>query len=76
MITILNIDLYCRTLGLGCRNPVGNQMFFNRNKTLRKLLQVKKKERIYATAEIGYPAKKFHNKIEGRQIDIMWTTAQ
>jgi hypothetical protein len=66
------MDLYAMTKGLGCRNLVGNQMFLNRNQTIRKLLGLKKKERIYGTMAIGYPSVKFHNKVNGKHIDIQW----
>lgn len=71
---LYNIDLYSRSRGLGCRNLVGNQMFFNRSKPVREMLQIRKDERIFATLGIGYPAKKFRNKVQGRKLDIRWST--
>ena len=72
---LYNINLYAMTKGLGCRNLVGNQMFFNRNKSLRDTLQIKNGERIFATLGIGYPSKKFRNKVIGRTFDLRWSTA-
>jgi len=69
---LYNIDLYAQTLGLGCRNLVGNQMFLNRSKSLRKLLKIGKDEKVYGTIAIGYPAIKFKNKVVGKQIPIQW----
>ena len=69
---LYNIDLIARSKGLGCRNLVGNQMFFNRSKRVRRLLGMKKNEWIYGTLGIGTPSKKFRNKVEGRRFDIQW----
>jgi len=69
---LYNIDLYARTKGLGCRNLVGNQLAFHRSRSIRKLLKLKKNEKIYGTFGIGIPSKKFRNKVEGRRFDIHW----
>jgi hypothetical protein len=66
------MDLYARTKGLGCRNLVGNQMFLNKNKTIRTLFQLNKNEKIFATFGIGYPSKRFRNKVMGRKMKIQW----
>ena len=71
---LYNIDLYARSKGLGCRNLVGNQMFFNGTKTIRKMLRLKAGEKIFATLGIGYPSKKFRNKVEGRTLEIQWSS--
>ena len=69
---IYNMDLYAMTKGLGCRNLVGNQMFLDRSKKLRKILGLSKNVKIYATLGIGYPSIKFRNKVIGKTIDIQW----
>jgi nitroreductase/NAD-dependent dihydropyrimidine dehydrogenase PreA subunit len=69
---LYNIDLYARTRGLGCRNLVGNQMFLNRSKAFRHLLKMEQHEKIFATMGMGYPAKKFRNKVIGKQMRIQW----
>jgi hypothetical protein len=69
---LYNIDLYTKTLGLGCRNLVGDQMFLNRSKSLRKLLKIGKDKKIFATIALGYPEVKFKNKVIGRQMLIQW----
>jgi nitroreductase/NAD-dependent dihydropyrimidine dehydrogenase PreA subunit len=70
---LYNMDLYARTKGWGCRNLVGNQMFFNRSRSVRKLLGIKKNEQIYGTLGIGIPSIKFRNKVEGRAFDVQWS---
>jgi len=69
---LYNIDLYAQTLGLGCRNLVGNQMILNRKKSLRKLLKIGKDEKIFATIALGYPAVRFNNKVIGKRMPIQW----
>jgi nitroreductase len=69
---LYNIDLYAQTLGLGCRNLVGNQMILNRNKSLRKLIKIGKNEKVYGTIALGYPSVRFKNKIIGKRMPIQW----
>jgi len=69
---LYNIDLFAQTLGLGCRNLVGNQMILNRSKSLRKLLKIVKDEKIFGTMALGYPSVKFRNKVVGKKIPIQW----
>lgn len=69
---LYNIDLYAQVKGLGCRNLVGNQMFLNKSKPLRKLIKLTKYEKIFGTMAIGYPAVRFSNKVNGKKIHIQW----
>lgn len=71
---LYNIDLYAKLKGLGCRNLVGNQMFFNRSKKIRGMLKLRRDEKVFATLGIGYPAKKFRNKVQGRTLEIYWSS--
>lgn len=69
---LYNIILFGMTKGIGSRLLVGNQMFLNRNHKLKKHLGISKKENIYGTLGIGYPAIKFRNKVSGRKFVIQW----
>jgi nitroreductase/NAD-dependent dihydropyrimidine dehydrogenase PreA subunit len=69
---LYNMDLYARTKGLGCRNLVGNQILLNKSKTIRTLFQLNKNEKIFATIGIGYPLKRFRNKVMGKKMKIQW----
>lgn len=69
---LYNMDLYARTKELGCRNLVGNQMFLNRSKAIKLLLNLERNEKIFATIGMGYPAKKFRNKVIGKKMRIQW----
>jgi nitroreductase len=72
---LYNVDLYAQSKGIACRNLVGNQMILNRSKAFRKMLGLKKDERIYGTLTLGYPAVKFRNKVTGKQIKVQWNTS-
>lgn len=69
---LYSINLYASTKGLGCRNLVGNQMFLNRSKSIRRILGLGKNEKIVGTMAMGYPALKFTNKVNGRKLNIQW----
>ena len=60
------------TKGLGCRILVGNQMFLNKDKTIRKSINLNNKEKIFATIGLGYPDVEFKNKVTGKKIQIQW----
>jgi NAD-dependent dihydropyrimidine dehydrogenase PreA subunit/nitroreductase len=71
---LYNIDLYAQTKAIACRNLVGNQMILNGNKKFRKLIGLSNSERIFGTLTMGFPAVKFRNKVNGKNISIMWNT--
>jgi NAD-dependent dihydropyrimidine dehydrogenase PreA subunit len=73
---LYNIDLYAKSKGLGCRNLVGNQMFFNRSRLIRRTLGINGREKIFAAFGIGYPLKKFRNKVQGRELPVQWNTPE
>ena len=73
---LYNIDLYAQTKGLACRNLVGNQMILNRNNNFKRRTGITKNEKIFGTITIGYPAVRFKNKVNGKNIDIQWNTSQ
>jgi nitroreductase len=69
---LYNIILYAQVKGLGCRNLVGNQMIFNGSKAVRERLALARHERIFGTLGLGYPAVRFRNKVEGRELPMQW----
>jgi ferredoxin len=73
---LYNIDLYAQSKGIGCRNLVGNQMILNRDKAFRRSLGLSKRDRIYGTILLGYPAIRFRNKVAGKQIGIHWNSVK
>ncbi len=69
---LYNMDLYAQSKGLACRNLVGNQMILNRSRKFRKMIGLDKKEKIFGTILMGYPAIKFRNKVAGKNFNIQW----
>lgn len=69
---LYNMMLAAQVRGLGCRNLVGNQMFLTKNKKIRRILGIIKHERIFGFMGIGYPAIKFSNKFQGRDMPVQW----
>jgi len=39
---------------------------------MRRMLSIGKGERIFAACGVGYPSRKFRNKVQGRSLDIRW----
>jgi len=73
---LYNMDLYARSKGLGCRNLVGNQFFFNHSRLIRRTLGIGGGEKIFAAFGIGYPLKKFNNKVQGRELFVQWNAPE
>ncbi len=69
---LYNMSLSVQVKGLGCRNLVGNQMIFNRNKGIRRLLSLNPHERIFAIGGFGHPSVRFRNKVPGKQMGLQW----
>jgi len=72
---IYNMNLLGMTRGVACRNLVGNQMIFNRNKALQCRLGIGKREKIFATMAVGWPALRFRNKVAEKKIPLSWNGA-
>ena len=69
---IYNMTLVAQTMGLGCRNLVGNQAILSRNSAFRSTAGLKKPDRIFGLVGIGYPSVEYRNKVEGRLLPIQW----
>jgi NAD-dependent dihydropyrimidine dehydrogenase PreA subunit/nitroreductase len=69
---IYNLTLIAQTMGLGCRNLVGNQAILSRNRAFRRAVSLKRADRIFGLVGIGYPSVKYRNKVEGRMLPIQW----
>ena len=64
--------LYAQTLGIGSRINASGTLNLDRSTAMRKLLKIGPRERILAMVEMGYPAVRFSNKVEGRSLPIQW----
>ncbi|HER09394.1 MAG TPA: hypothetical protein ENO20_10850 [Bacteroides sp.] len=69
---LYNMDLYAQSMGLACRNLVGNQGILNRNRQFRKLIRLNRKEKIFGTIALGHPAIRFRNKVTGKSLPVQW----
>jgi NAD-dependent dihydropyrimidine dehydrogenase PreA subunit/nitroreductase len=69
---IYNLTLMAQTMGLGCRNLVGNQSILSKDREFRKVVNLGRTDRIFGLVGIGYPSVKYKNKVEGRMLPIQW----
>jgi NAD-dependent dihydropyrimidine dehydrogenase PreA subunit/nitroreductase len=69
---LYTMTLSAQVRGLGCRNLVGNQMIFNKNAEIRRLLRLKPHEKIFAIAGFGHPSIRFKNRVPGKRMNIQW----
>jgi nitroreductase len=69
---IYNMILYAQTKGLGSRIKAAGTVTLDRSRAARKRLGLRKREHILGTLELGYPAVKFSNKVEGKSMHIQW----
>ena len=69
---LYNMMLFAQAKGLGCQNLVGNQIAFNRSRTIRVSLGLGKHERICAVIGMGIPSVQFRNRVQGKRMRIQW----
>lgn len=69
---LYNIILYAQAKGIGSRIKAAGPMALDRSRRARRWLGLQKREHILATLELGYPAVKFANKVEGKTMPIDW----
>ncbi len=71
---LYNMILYAQVRGIGSRLKGSGQIVLDRNKSARELLALQRHEHILGTLELGYPAVRFRNKVEGKTLPIRWNT--
>jgi hypothetical protein len=64
--------LYAQAKGIGSRINGGVPLTLDRSKWARQRLELQKHEHILAALELGYPAVRFRNKVEGKTMSIVW----
>jgi nitroreductase len=69
---LANIMYYAQAKGIGCGLSGNGQLFFDKNKTIRKRLGLQKRENILGALLLGYSAIKFANKANGKTLPIQW----
>jgi nitroreductase/NAD-dependent dihydropyrimidine dehydrogenase PreA subunit len=69
---VYNLTLMAQTMGLGCRNMVGNQAILDRSHAFRAVIGLKKTDRVFGLVGIGYSSVNYRNKVEGRRMFVQW----
>jgi NAD-dependent dihydropyrimidine dehydrogenase PreA subunit/nitroreductase len=67
-----NMILYAQSKGIGSRINGGLPLTLDRSRRARKCLGVQKHEHMLAAVELGYPAVRFRNKVEGKAMSLAW----
>jgi nitroreductase len=73
---LANVMYYAQARGLGCGLCGNGQLFFDKNRTVRKRLGLHKRENILGTLMIGYPEVRFANAVNGKAVPIQWNSGQ
>lgn len=71
---LANMMYYAQSMGLGTRLSGGGKILLGNNRQARRLLGLQKGEHILGILEVGYPAVKFHNKVQGKSMPVEWLT--
>lgn len=69
---LYNMILFAQAKGIGSRINGGIPLTLDRSKRARQCLGLQKQEHILAALELGYPAVRFRNKVEGKSLHITW----
>ena len=71
---LANMMYYAQSMGLGTRLSGGGKILLGNNRQARRLLGLQKGEYILGILEVGYPAGKFTNKVQGKSMPVEWLT--
>jgi nitroreductase len=69
---LANMTFYAQVNGIGSCLWGNGPIFMDKSRAARRLLGLKKRERIFGSLFLGYPAVRFKNKVEGRTFPIQW----
>lgn len=69
---LYNMILYAQAMGIGSRLKGTGQIVLDRDRAARERLALQRHEHILGTLELGYPAVRFRNKVEGKTLPIQW----
>ena len=64
--------LYAQARGIASRIQSAGPITLDKNNAARRTLGLAKHERILAALDLGYPAVRFRNKVEGKTLPIQW----
>jgi nitroreductase len=71
---LANMMYYAQAMGLGTRLSDGGKILLGNNRQARRLLGLQKGEHILGVLEVGYPAVRFQNKVQGKFLPVEWLT--
>jgi hypothetical protein len=69
---LYNMILYAQAKGIGSRLKGTGQIFLDRSRAARRHLGLRRHEHILGTLELGHPAVRFSNKVEGKTMPVEW----
>jgi nitroreductase len=69
---LYNMILYAQTRGIGSRINAAGPITLDRSRAARRRLGLESREHVLATVELGYPAVRFRNRVEGKTMPIAW----
>ena len=69
---LYNMILYAQTKGVGSTISGGGKLALGGNKAAQALLGLEKGESILAILLLGYPAVRFRNKVNGKEMPVVW----
>jgi nitroreductase/NAD-dependent dihydropyrimidine dehydrogenase PreA subunit len=69
---LANMSFYAQLKGIGPCLWGNGPIFMDRSRAARRLLGLQRRERIFGALFLGYPAIRFRNKVEGREMPIQW----
>jgi nitroreductase/Pyruvate/2-oxoacid:ferredoxin oxidoreductase delta subunit len=69
---LYNMILYAQAKGIGSRLKGTGPIMLDRSRAARECLGLQKQEHILGTLELGYPAVRFRNKVQGKTMSIQW----
>lgn len=73
---LYNMILYAQAKGVGTRLKGTGQIFLDRSGAARRCLGLRRQEHILGTIELGYPAVRFANKVEGKTLNVQWNRGE
>jgi len=69
---LANMTFYAQVKGIASCLWGNGPIFMDRSPAARKHLGMKRHDRIFGALFLGYPAMRFRNKVEGREMPIQW----
>jgi formate hydrogenlyase subunit 6/NADH:ubiquinone oxidoreductase subunit I len=69
---LYNMILCAQVKDIGSRISAAGVLTLDRNRAVRRYLKLQRHEHILANLDLGYPAVRFRNKVEGKRMPVIW----